>query len=366
MTSLRALLAAITSLGGLLSALPVIILGVPFWVVAFLTRVFVRVLEPRVVSWWQVIEFFPVIGWKPKPNLRTHGLADDVFLLSTDSHGWRGMASIAESHIVVFGDSFAFGQGVNDTAFFPELDRKLRIKAIGAPGYNMVQELLWMERLAPQLAAKLVVWFIYFGNELYENLVPDMCNYRMPFLRAINGAGDWEIVTSHVSPAKWFYPAELRADRTDYYAKLAQICSPTFLSDRAYSACEYLLRRGRDICRQVGAELAVMTIPETTQLSRDGLRYLLSRGGDPKSFDPDFPDRKIGDICRTLGVPFIPGKSHLDVSHYKIYDPHWNERGHQRVSEVLSAFYRDFVLEGHRFQAGIESSGPSHIRPDNG
>lgn len=344
MALIRVLLGALTTLVGIGVVAPAIILGLPFWVISCLSRAFVRILEPRVVSWQQVIEFCPTIGWKPKPNLNAYGLADEVFRLSTDSQGWRGKTTVSQSDVVVVGDSFAFGQGASDKEFFPEVKPRLRMKAIGAPGYNMVQQILWMERLSEELRGKLVVWFIYYGNDLYENLVPDMCNYRMPFVRGVDGTGDWEIVTSHVRPSKWFHPAELRADRRDYYEKLAELCGPGFLSGRAYEACEFLIRGARDICSRVGAQLAVMTIPEKTQLGPEGVRFLLSRGGDPKAFDPDFPDHKIGEVCRKLRIPFIAGKSYLNLSHYKERDPHWNIAGHRTVSEVLSSLYHDLVL----------------------
>jgi len=348
MLNIRALLALITAWLGMLLAIPVVVLALPFWVVAILTRAFFRCLEPRYVSWQQVIEFYSTIGWKPKPNLNTHGLADEVFHLTTDAEGWRGKATVTQSQIVVFGDSFAFGQGVSDQAFFSELNPNLCVKAIGSPGYNMVQELLWMRRLSPQLQGKLIVWLIYFGNDLYENLVPEMCSYRMPFVREVNGTGDWEIVTDHIRPVKWFYPAELRVARIDYYEKLAQLCSPNSLSERAYSACEFLVQQGRDLYSRMGTQLTIMTIPETTQLSPRGLEFLRSCVADPKTVDPDFPDEKLAGICNRLKIPLIALKDHLSLEHYKEHDPHWNEKGHERVAGLLFDLYREQFLTGKR------------------
>jgi len=130
--------------------------------------------------------------------------------LTTDGEGWRGRTELRESDIVVFGDSFAFGYGVDDKKFFAGLNPDVRIKSIGVNGYNMVQSLFWMERLSVQLTGKLVVWFVYFGNDLYENLQPNLERYRMPFVRSFNGTGDWEIVTSHINATKWPFSSERR------------------------------------------------------------------------------------------------------------------------------------------------------------
>src|SRR5690606_22804464 len=134
--------------------------------------------------------------------------------------GWRGSRTLDECGIVVFGDSFAFGYGADDRAVYSELDRELDVKPIGVNGYNMVQSFLWMERYAGHLEGKLVVWLIYHGNDLYENLCPNLDHYRMPFARETGGSDGWEIASEHVSVEPWPYPS-----KREYLAKLAEICS---------------------------------------------------------------------------------------------------------------------------------------------
>ena len=175
----------------------------------------------------------------------------DLFQLKTDSDGWRGKATLHESEIVVFGDSFAAGYGVDERHFFANLHRQPKIKSIGIGGYSMVQELLWMKHLAPQLRGKLVVWFIYHGNDLYDNLSPDLRGYRKPFVRERRQNGDWEIVSSHVSRDQWPVVTRIRLEGQHHLAKLAEICSDTFLAERAYGACAYLIRSGEQICEKL-------------------------------------------------------------------------------------------------------------------
>lgn len=334
---LRAVLASVLALFGIVLTIPVLVVGLPFWAIAFVTRVFSGFVQPDPVPWQEIIEYYPTIGWKPKANLRTYGLADEVFYFTTDADGWRGRTRLEESEVVAFGDSYAFGYGVNDDSFFAELNSSLRLKAIGSVGYNMVQCLLWMERFARQLSGKLVIWFIYYGNDLYENLQPNLGHYRMPFMREVNGTGNWEIVTAHVNSGQWPFSWDRR-----YYHKLAEICSPTFLSQRAFSACAYLIGKGSSICEAVNARLVVMTIPETTQLTPRGLAFLKSLAPDGQSFDPDTPDKKIGEICAGLNIPFVALKNHLGAAHYKATDPHWNERGHRRVAQLLYGLYEEY------------------------
>ena len=241
---------------------------------------------------------------------------------------------------MVFGDSVGFCYGVNYRDSFAEFNPDLGIKAIGAPGYNMVQELLLMRQMSSRLRGKLVVWFIFLENDLYGNLMPNLQTYRSPFVRAVNGNGDWELVRDHLTRTNWNHTSG-----HFYLNALARLCGPTPLSERAYSACKFLIESGSEVCRKEGARLVVMTIPSTKQLSRRGLKTLLSHSSDNGVIDPDFPDRRIGEICRKLGVGFVAGKKNLNAHDYKqVEDIHWNERGHRRVAHILSDVYQAHLL----------------------
>jgi hypothetical protein len=340
MTVVRFVISVVGALIGYSLVAPVAVAALVLAAFRVCTSFFAGIFEPHFMRWDELIEFEPCIGWKSRSNVRTYHLAEDIYSVTTDMDGWRGKSSVADSQVVVFGDSFAWGHGIDDQNFFANLTGAVGVKAVGSDGYNMVQELLWMRRLAPQLKGKLVVWFIYFGNDLYENLTPDMCGYRMPFVRPLNGTGAWEIVSNHVSPKKWSHGQSANGDGRDYYAKMAELCSRSFLSDRAYPACEYLLREGRDLCRESGAELVVMTIPDVTQMTDRGKAFLLSRGGDPKSFDPDSPDQQIGAICSRLGVRLVRLKDYLSPEDYKIGDCHWKPSGHRKVADLLVQLHR--------------------------
>jgi hypothetical protein len=359
LTIFRGLIAAIFSLFAALLTIPLIILGLPFWIVAFLARfIHARASSFRwqVSSWQHLIEYAPTVGWKPKPNLNAYAYADKVFHLTTDAQGWRGKTTLQESDIVVFGDSYAFGYGVSDKSFFAELSDKVKIKAIGVNGYNMVQALLWMRELSAELNGKLVVWFIYFGNDLYDNLQPNMDHYRTPFVRRVNGTGSWEVVTSHVSPVKWSSNAPF-----DYYEKLAEICSPTLLSERAFSACEFLISSAHDICARAGAQLVVMTVPDIKQIDPSRTEKLAALAPDPAYFDPGLPDRKIAETCGRLGVPFVTLGDHLDAEDHKEYDPHWNEKGHERVAEILYNLYQKKLPEAKEGKAASSNVAVARV-----
>ena len=335
---LRTLVAWAAASVGLVLLAPLIIAAAVLWIVSACTRAGARLVEPAYVTLDQLIQFDPVFGWKPRPNLRTYHLMVDLFRISTDGHGWRGRSTVEESDIVVFGDSFAAGYGVSDEHLFADLNPRLRIKPIGIGGYNMPQSLLWMEELAPSLRGKLVVWFVYLGNDLYDNLSPELHGYRRPFVRERKPVGGWEIVSNHISEERWPILARARKGHI-HLATLAEMCSNTFLAERAYGACEYLIRRAQHVCAKAGADLMIFTIPEPSQLLREGHDYLKSLKPELEVFDADLPDWRLESICAAASVQFVAGKGFLDVSCYKANDCHWNELGHRKVAAKLAALH---------------------------
>jgi hypothetical protein len=335
---LRLGLAFVGATLGLLVLAPLGLLMLPLWLVGAATKALARRREPRAVSWPAIVEYEATMGWRPKANVDVHLLGDEAVHVTTDAEGWRGRHGVAESDVVVFGDSYAFGHAADDAWYFANLDGPVRIKAIGVHGYSMVQELLWMRRMAPRLANKLVVWFVFLGNDLIDNLEPSLVAHRAPFLRAAGDDTSWEVATEHVSPAPWpFVPA--RYARANYDRLTRYFTSPGFAA-RAASACRWLLAEGQTTCREADAELAVVTIPDVLLLSDRGFRLLFDHGVDAATFDPDLPDKDLRSACEELKIPFLPGRSFLRREHYLVHDDHWNEAGHRVVAEQIAQLYR--------------------------
>lgn len=330
------------TLVGLFLALPVALLMLALWLVRGSVFVLFRFFSRTPTPWHDVVEFCAAVGWRPKGRVDAYCPGEGVFHATTGASGWRGIASSEVCDVLVFGDSFAFGYGVDDKRMFSWGDQP-RVKAVGAPGYNMVQELLLLREYADALTGKLVVWLIFLGNDLYENLQPNMMRYRTPFVRerAGDGPNGWEIVTSHLRNAGWPYNFEQHAKI--YRTRLAEICTACPQSERAFAACAFLLAEGQKLCRDAEAQLAVVTVPERLQLSRKGRAMLRSLSPAPQAFSADFPDRQIARICGKLNLTFVAGAEHLTLRDYLRFDPHWNERGHKRMRELLCSLYREFV-----------------------
>ena len=368
MATTRFLLALFSAFGGLLLSLPIVMIILFLWLVSALTRTVAHYYEKSAVAWQQIIEFDSLLGWKSKPNLHVSCIAEpagEIFKIITDSNGWRGHTNLHDSDIVVFGDSFAFGYGVDDAdCFFNLRTEKPKIKSIGVPGYNMAQELLCMQRLAPQLRDKPVVWLVYVGNDIYDNLKPNHLHYRRPFVRHLRDTDQWEIYNAHVTLSRWPYHSGRQL--IEHHEMLGNTYSSSFLGKRAYSACEYLIASAQDLLNRFGAELVVVTIPDIFELSSNGTQRLLLYSADPATFDPNLPHRRIESICSRLGVKYFSAKDSFQIDDYNPRDRHWTPSGHQRIKEFMIRLHADYTRNR---QKPYEASGvnvgnsprPSHL-----
>jgi hypothetical protein len=256
----------------------------------------------------------------------------------TDREGWPGLRTIDETKVLVIGDSFAFGYGVDTDRSFAAMTPDLAVKGIGAPGYSMVQAVCLMEQLGERLHGKLVVWFAFLENDLQDNLAPEMRGYRAPFVRWNGAQGVWEIVDRHIERRIW------DSSRQDVHRLFPMFCVPGPAADRAYSASDFLIQRARLACERVNARLVVVTIPHLQQLTSDGRRQMAIASGAPAACDPEMPDRRVAESCRQHGVPVVMGIRHLTHADYKRREGiHWNQAGHQRVANLLKQLYDSFA-----------------------
>jgi len=115
----------------------------------------------------------PVLGWRAKPGAYTYpvlGLPIRQTILADGSRATGRRAAAPEARVVVLGDSFAQGWGLDDEASLPwriqQARPQLEVVNLATSGYGTYQSLLRLERLFEQgLPADLV---LYALTELQE------------------------------------------------------------------------------------------------------------------------------------------------------------------------------------------------------
>jgi hypothetical protein len=128
----------------------------------------------------------PELGFRHAPDVRRSGRMRsdietawglpasraDAITVTYDRLGYRNPTAPARADFVLIGDSYVTGHYVSDDQV---VSRRLEAR-LGRPvanlavaGYGTAQELIVLERDALPLAPRVVIWFFYEGNDLYND-----------------------------------------------------------------------------------------------------------------------------------------------------------------------------------------------------
>ena len=180
MSARRLLLGLLSGLLGLVLLVPIALLLAPCVFVAWITRMGAALLDPRTSRGRASSSSTDSQAGRSEPDC-TRIISPTMSITRRPMRTAGGEArGVDESDMLVFGDSYVFGHAIDDRQHFAHVNPRLRIKAIGVNGYNMVQTLLWMKKLAPKLQGKLVLWCVYLGNDLTDNMEASMEDIAFP------------------------------------------------------------------------------------------------------------------------------------------------------------------------------------------
>lgn len=123
------------------------------------------------------------LGWRLMPGVSVSHLHPQFDVRYTiGPEGWRvastgeQVGAGADSTVLVLGDSFTFGIGVQGDETFAarlaEFRPRERVINAGVIGYATDQTVLWAEELTARLKVDRIVLVVYLGNDLIDNMHP--------------------------------------------------------------------------------------------------------------------------------------------------------------------------------------------------
>jgi lysophospholipase L1-like esterase len=339
----------------------------------------------------QFFDYDPEVGWRCRADLDLRfvepGTCD--VRVRCNSRGLRDREhALAKPdrvrRIVVLGDSYAWGQGVeNDQTFAAVLERALpgvETINLGVAAYTSVQELVLFEEEGVRYAPDWTV-LLFCDNDLDSNF--DDKDGRRPFVASADGE-ELRIANRPVPPAKmqpltewlhhhsrlvlefdWCFGIlrewrdEKRAAARGHAASsetahgemgfslLDRFLPPDARMDRAWRTLGTLYARLRDDAAEHGSRLLVAYVPDPRLAIESTFHDLVDRAGVPRErADWNRPAKRLAEVCAGIGVPCLdlaptfraaPRPADLFLEG----DPHWSAAGAELAARQVAAKLRE-------------------------
>ncbi len=358
-----------------------------------LTELLVRLLAPQPRSWLEVYQRHPALPFYAlQPDVeQLVDTGETRWHLYTNARGHRSAAPdarVAEAGdprptILVLGDSFTFGQGVDhEQTYVSGIEEALggayRMLNTSVGGYGPVQYRQILEwELGRGMRPRAVLVGIYLGNDILDCLWNKDVQVVDGTLGGARGPRAWLKRRSHLYrlTSKAFhrvFPGETARDRTHLYDP------EEWASGRLMAAASAFREEMAGIAalvRRQGVPLIAAVLPTRESVAAQRERLQGSGSGDL-----DLPRRRTLELLAELDIAAVdltPSLASEPTSGtYLSYDGHWTARGHElaaaTVAEALSELLRAHprggepgARAGGALPGGVLATGPGGTaRPD--
>lgn len=282
-----------------------------------------------------------------KPNHSTqmyfNGL---VWLHESDEIGFRNSKTTYSADIVLLGDSFVYGHGVNQhetISSFMEKETKLNVVNLGCQGYDTVAEYQALKYFGLPFKPKIVILFFYL-NDIFDN-----SNY----------ANEEELV--YLIEEEDGFPYELEYPETLFEKKslpktISGILHDNFYSYRffKYFLVKYLIKRELNVAynwsdvesnkMRLAWEVNKKYLDKTRQLAKqNNVEFMIVYiHTEHHNFAEDFFREKIKDFSDKEGIFLLDLKPGFEDYikrggvPYHAVDGHFNQNGTYLASDLIA------------------------------
>lgn len=295
--------------------------------------------------------------------------------LAISSQGLRGPAlppkSPEEKRLLVLGDSFIFGWGVEEqetlaarleALLVPE-QPSWRVINAGIPGFGVLDEVDWLEAHGFAFEPDAVLLGVFLGNdlldstaayrqvELNDGLIAEAGSRRGLRFQVYRHSHLVRLLKKAVPmglqlrlrrwlglPLPWSITSLL--DSFEIYS-----VTPTPLQQEGRQATRRALERLAELTRERGIPLALLLLPDHFEV--DPARWAATLGElelDPARYRPDQPARILTDLAAETGIPSLdlsPAFAAEIARGERLYfvdDPHWTAEGHALAAREAHPF----------------------------
>jgi len=328
----------------------------------------------------EYFEYNELLGWRNKPHSKGY-LATTEFNVSIkhNSIGLRDKEYSVEKppgsrRILVFGDSFTWGSGVEQNDIFVEklenmLPDNYEVLNFGVAGYGTDQEYLVYNSFARNFSPDIVILALYV-NDFETNIVDVAYGHYKPVfvsnpdksMSLMNVPVPPDTETKKTSKTQYKGSYLIRYVKNTYacrwiYYNVQNLLGITETEDFIGYEFEMLRKNyirplieysvslttslisGFDAeVKQNNSDFVLVYIPTKIQVSeKDWRRGVLVNHLNEEDFDLDNINRKLVDFTAFSNIHYIdltPAMRDVKGAYYDI-DPHWTEKGHEIAAKQI-------------------------------
>jgi lysophospholipase L1-like esterase len=316
----------------------------------------------------------PDLGFRHAPNVRQSGrprsdielawglpaTRPDRITVTYDRRGYRNATELDRADIVLIGDSYVEGSYVSDDQAVSSLLQAGLVRPVanlGVAGYGTAQELIVLNRDAMPLQPRVVIWFFFEGNDLYNDYQFENVLLAPREVRATpwtEGHGWWRrsfVRNAHTQLRLMLYPlvprycphfgtvsvGPHRGQKVFFWPEGA-VPWTEFERDR-WDRAQRTLREAARATRERDVNLLLVYVPIKFRVYRDFIQ--LSPGGELRDWALwSLPDL-FAQFCRTEGLACLDLTGLLRDSvrtggmPHAPTDSHWSSEGHRLIARAL-------------------------------
>ena len=298
------------------------------------------------------------LGWKLKANIDMIHKAptgEYNYSIKTNSQGQRGPEQVIledDYVILVIGDSFTFGQGVEEEEIFFNKLKGFSLKIIntGVSGYNTKQELEVAKKFMLNQKVDLVIVGFFAGNDVTDNLLTEPeFKVENGYLKIKDGEEislkEWvkrniKTVTYSVElirsvPAlkglkEFLISVGLLYDTKSPVFQVIQEIPPIEYVEAGWKETEKVIEEMQEIGLREDIKFIILNIPNLYQV-KDILKEQSFEVG--KDYDKFYPEKRMEKIVanksNVIQVTLLKEFRESEESLFFPFDPHWNKMGHE-------------------------------------
>jgi len=226
-------------------------------------------------------QYHPTRGWAMRPSAQFR--AKPRVMYSTNAQGYRSLYDYSSQsdkyQIMIVGDSFTFGDEIDDTETWPKLlqdkSPQLNVLNMGGSGYGTDQMLVTLEEEIDKYHPDLVI-AAFIDDDLFRSTMP-FRDYKKPFFKIENGKlvlhntpiGNPDEVMQEISQRRYFFRGRIQTiNLLNYFlSDLTPLEGSPVCNDACRSINIAIMDRMGDVAKQHGAEFMAVYLPhgkETT------------------------------------------------------------------------------------------------------